>query len=229
MTDFSSEYLLFKKKKKYQDKLFSCFRCFDNETPSTSRYPCQYLSSIKKRFIFLAHLSRMSLVVSFKLLFALMYMLFYTCTRSPLAKPLIFNASNQIKTFRLYMAGLFKVTLCVLDAEIWIIRVLRVFFEEETRCELQADFSASYLFLSLFENRWQQLFVSHTKKKGQIICIANVSFKRNLTSSLIQSVVAGNLTFPSGILSSIIIFPKFPCKKNEELTSKMKFPLASCE
>lgn len=125
---------------------------------------------IDKKTLYISGTSsaNVSLVVSFKLLFALMYILFYTCTRSPLAKPLIFNASNQIKTFRLYMAGLCKATLCVLDAEIWIIRVLRVFFKEETRCELKADFSASYLFLSLFENRWQQLYVLHTKKKDHL-------------------------------------------------------------
>lgn len=42
-----------------------------------------------------------------------------------------------------------KATLCVLDAEIWIIRVLHVFLKKETRCELEADFSASYPSLSL--------------------------------------------------------------------------------
>jgi len=116
----------------------------------------------KKRSISGTPSANVSSVVSFKLLFALMCMLFRTCIR--LVKPLIFNASNQIKTPRLCMAGLCKATLCVLDAEIWIIRVLHVIFQGRDPLWTRGRFFGQ-LFLSLYQKRWQQLFISRTKKK----------------------------------------------------------------
>ena len=77
-------------------------------------------------------------------------MLFRTCTRSP-RKAFDIQRFKSNKNVPPVYGGLCKATLCVLDAEIWIIRVSHVFFKEETRCELEADFStsSSYLPLSL--------------------------------------------------------------------------------
>lgn len=95
-----------------------------------------------------------------------------TCTRTLRKAFDIQRFKSNKKTSRLHMAVLCKAMLCVLDAEIWIIRVLHVSFKEETfpRCEPRSRFNRR---LSFRKKMYCAVICFMLQKKKRIIYIAS--------------------------------------------------------
>lgn len=150
-----------------------------SRNPFASRCSRQmFINDKKKNALYFWHILRECLPRCFFQIIIRTYVhvVSHACTRSP-RKAFDIQRFKSNKNVPSAMAGFVKATLCVLDAKIWIIRVLHVFFKEETRCKLEADFSASYFALSLFPlslRRKVAAVICFTCKKGWIICIASL-------------------------------------------------------